>query len=109
MHFGLPFAPFSPLFSEINEQIGRLVSGGFFNLWKINTLKKEWKVKVDEIGPQVLTMDQMEVAFLVSLLPLVLAMMAFIAEVSVSWKKIFVERIEVLFVIRAFYRFYRKH
>lgn len=104
---GAAFAPFSPFFTEFNEQIGRMVSGGFFNFWKFFSLKKPGKE--EDIGPQVLTMDHMEVALIASLLPLTFAIFAFLVEVSVKWTKIFVPRIGTYVVIKTFYKFFPKH
>lgn len=107
---GAAFAPFSPFYAEFNEQIGRMVSGGFFNLWKSSSLsKKPWNGKEEDIEPQILTMDHMEVAFIASLLPLTFAILAFFVEVLVNWTKVFVPRIRAYVVIKAFYDFFRRH
>lgn len=109
-HIGLAFAPFSPFFGEFNEQIGRMMSAGFFNFWvPASAIKVSWKEKAEDIGPQVLTMDHMAVALIASLLPLTLAVIAFIAEVSVNWMKVTVPRIRVYFVVNAFYKIFRNH
>lgn len=106
VHCGLTFAPFSPFFDEFDDLIGRMVSGGFFNFWKSSSLLK---LKAEDIGPQVLTMDHMEVAFLASLLPFTLAIFCFVAEVSVHWTNIFVPRVRAFFVIKAFYELFKRH
>lgn len=106
---GLVSAPFSPFFDECNDLIGRMVSGGFFNLWKSRRVNNGWNRKAEDIGPQVLTMEHMEVAFLASLLPFTFAIIAFIAEISVHWTKIVVPRLRAFFVIKAFYKLFRRH
>lgn len=105
VHSGLVFPSFSPFFDEFNDQIGRLVSGGFFNFWQPFKIKKG---KAEDIGPQVLTMDHMEVALIASMLPFTFAIIAFIAEISVHWTKIVVSRIRAFFVIKAFYVHFRR-
>lgn len=104
VQLGLAFSSFSPFYSEINVQIGRMISGGFFNYWRSFFFPKPLNVKSESIGPQVLTMDHMEVAFIASLLPLTLAISAFMTEVSIRWIKIFIPRVRAFFVIKAFYK-----
>lgn len=104
VYVGSVFKPFSPFYEEFNELIGRMISSGLFNLWKSEfTLKKDYAVRVEEIGPQVLTLDQMEVAFMISLLPLSLAMVAFLVEIFVHWMKVVFPRVRAFLVLRSYY------
>lgn len=108
IHSGTPFLPFSPFFEQVNELIGRMVSSGLFKHWaSIYFEFKESKNKIEDIGAQVLTMDQMEVAFLASLLPLTLALTAFLMEVFAHWVKIFIPRVRAYIVLKNYYRYLR--
>lgn len=51
-----------------------------------------YKQKLEDLGPQVLTMDHMEVAFMFSLFPLIFSFVAFLWELLVFWIQ---KRIEI--------------
>lgn len=107
-HVGVTFQRFTPFYEQVDELIGRLITGGFFKRWLLQHLDfKDSKVKIEDIGPQVLTMDQMEVAFIASLLPLTLALTAFFMEVFVQWMKILIPRIRAYIVLKKYYRHLR--
>lgn len=63
--------------------------------------------KEDQIGPQVLTMDDLEVAFLICGMPLALSLAVFIGELSIFWLKRFLMalkgRVIAAAIVTAFY------
>lgn len=108
-HFGAWFYRFNPFFDQMNELIGRMVSGGLFRKWlSENREENKLRSKIEDIGPEILTMDHMEVAFIASLLPLTLALTAFFVEIFVHCVKIVVPRIIVYFVLQTYYAHSRK-
>ena len=77
---GIIFKAFSPFFEIYNEMLGRLESNGGLEEWR------DWnqyptKPNVDEIGPQVLTMDHLWIGFLAWLIPLALSALVFAFEI----------------------------
>lgn len=105
---GIAFSPFSSFYKEFNEQIGRMVSGGFFKFWLYyHSKQKAWKARAEEIPPQVLTMEHMEVAFIASLLPFTFAVSAFMVEMMALWTKVFIPKLSTFFVVKAFYKLHR--
>lgn len=84
--FGTVFKPFSPFFEAFNEKIDHIVSSGMFSLWyKDGENAKGIKRVEDVIGPQVLTMEHLNVAFLVCFVPLAISGFAFAYEVIKNW------------------------
>ena len=77
VYIGIFFNVSSPLTEVYNEKLEWLKTGGFLDDWK---LYEYLPLKLEEIGPQILTMDHLEVAFLLCLAPLSLCFAAFIAE-----------------------------
>jgi len=80
-HAGMKFNKFSPFFEAFNEKIGRMVSSG---LIKVNSLvysNEKIHTYVPEIGPQVLTLDQLRFGFLIIIACLVLSIVVFILEI----------------------------
>jgi hypothetical protein len=79
----LMFAPGTPFLEVFNDLIHKLTSAGIIEQWVKSYFHPAGKFKVnDKIGPQVLTMDHLEIGFLVCLIPLILSLAAFIAEIS---------------------------
>lgn len=65
---GLVFRLFSPLIELFNEKCHQLLAGGFIAHWNNHEFNpKGFKMKLDKIGPQVLTMEHVNVCFLSSL------------------------------------------
>lgn len=76
------FPEFSPYIEDFNDVLGRIISSGLGGSWKLFEVERIFKRKEsDDIGPQVLTMDHLAVGFFACCCPLVLASLAFIAEV----------------------------
>lgn len=78
------FPYFSPLFEAFNEKISLMLSNGLIDYWRYKLFSGErLKIKFDEIGPQVLTMDHLAIGFLFCLLPMTLSILAFVGEIVV--------------------------
>lgn len=83
-YIGLYYKPYSPFFEAFNEKTLRLVEAGLTEKWANIVMKKKDFVVIDEIDPQVLTMDHLEIGFLVCLFPLVLSIVTFIGELLIN-------------------------
>lgn len=109
---GINFMPFSPFFESFNENIGEMNSNGLTDYWVTTEFdrKKGRKFYNDEIGAQVLTLDHLEICFLICLIPMVLATIAFIVECSIprirAANKKFKEILTAFFVVRTFIEFW---
>lgn len=105
--FAFEFRSFSPFYESFNENLIRMVAAGF--LEKIDRVVFHYdgiKRPNAEPGPQILTMDQIGVGFLVCLIPLSLSIIAFIAEVSIPhlisfWRSL-KHTVVAYFVVKAF-------
>lgn len=76
------FRPFHPYFETFNEKIGELTSTGIVQhiYWNIQKLSDN---KNDETGPLVLTMEHLEIGFVICCISLTFAAVAFVFEVLV--------------------------
>lgn len=78
---GFGFKPFSPLFETFNDKIGRLIASGatnqMFEEYSLPAISK----RNDAIGPQVLTMEHLEIGFIACLIPLGCAVVIFFTEI----------------------------
>lgn len=75
------FMPANPFFDFFNQIMSELAAGGLLSYWrKFEINPKGLKRKVDKIGPQVLTMDHLEIGFLVCLLPCGIGAIIFVFE-----------------------------
>ena len=83
LYTGILFNVSSPFIEKYNEKLEWLKTGGFLEYWK---LYEYLPPKLEEIGPQILTLDHLGVAFLLCLTPLSLCFAAFIAELI--WSRI---------------------
>jgi hypothetical protein len=72
----------NPLIEPYNEIIGRLRDAGITEYW-INFDRKKSE-KIDDLGPQILDMNHLEVCFYVCMFPLIFAFLAFFGELSVK-------------------------
>lgn len=83
---GLRFKRFSPFYGEFNEKLGQMISSGLTSKWYEEYLNPfNRMVSVDDIGPQVLTMHDLDVAFGVCFIPLVCSVVAFAFERAKFW------------------------
>lgn len=87
VHVGLAYKPFSPFLETMNEKTVRLVEAGLIEYWLKDDLNYRRKINEEEIGPQVLTMDHLEVGFIICTICLAVGLLAFLVEVSISAMK----------------------
>ena len=80
IYFGMVFKPFSPFFEIFNEVLGRMEANGLMQLYRESFYFFAQKRKLEDIGPQILTMDHLRVGFLACCVPLILSVIAFIGE-----------------------------
>lgn len=83
-----PFNLFSPYFEAFNEKIHQLLSNGVSDFhFKAEIQPSLVKRAKEEIGPQVLTLEHLGIGFQISLIPLILGGIVFVAELCVPWLK----------------------
>lgn len=79
---GLLFAPFNPFYETLNEKIQWLIEGGLTNLWIENALNQRGiNKKLPEIGPEVLTMEHLDIGFKIMMVVWSISIMGFLAEI----------------------------
>ena len=83
-HYGIVFMPFNPYFATFNDAQMRLESNGIVERWRKN--KKNRKIKPEEIGPQVLTLEHLRFGFFVCCIAGVVSLLAVIGELA--WSKL---------------------
>lgn len=80
---GLTFPNFSPIYETFNERIGNFIANGLISYWHEMLIDpKGIKITEDKIGPQVLTLDHLEICFQACLIPAVLSLIAFLYEIT---------------------------
>jgi hypothetical protein len=89
------FMPSNPFFDYFNQIIAELAAGGFLSYWrKLEINPKGLKRKIDEIGPQVLTMEHLMVGFQICLVSFAICVIIFVFEILFEcFKTIFVSKI----------------
>jgi hypothetical protein len=79
--FGMSFDPDEPMYEEINGIIFYLLAGGFFDFEEETNLKRRKNYKYhDDLGPQVLTMEHLQIGFQICSVVLGVSMVAFVVE-----------------------------
>ena len=82
MHYRIVFKSFSPYFEVYNEVLGWMESKGFMSFWR---QKYDYYLqRIEDMGPQVLTMDHLKDRFLACLVQLTLSVIVFIRELLMS-------------------------
>lgn len=85
IHQGLFFKAHSPFFEAFNEKIGWMVASGLIDFWNSYMTFKANIAELmnlrDDQGPQILTMDHLEVGFIASMIPLMIGIVVFIGEI----------------------------
>lgn len=81
-----------PYFDIFDDLINIFAHHGFTNyqfdhssVFKYLKFSSSYKLKLEALGPQVLTMDHLEIAFIFSLCPLILSFVAFFGELLTFW------------------------
>lgn len=87
------FPPFSPFYEEFNGKVSRMISGGLIEYWYSNYLGLKKAIRVDEIGPEILTMEHLEIGFVICLIPMVLSILVFISELLAYHRKILIQKV----------------
>lgn len=76
--FQFRFKQFSPIFETFNDMIGRIIASLIMKKWFVGLFPPN--KKVEDIGPQVLTMEHLELGFIACLMMLGLATAVFSVE-----------------------------
>lgn len=77
------FMPLNPFVDFFNQIMAELAAGGFLSYWrKLEINPKDLKTKIEDIGPQVLTLEQLEIAFYICLAPFAVCALVFAFEVA---------------------------
>jgi hypothetical protein len=83
INFGLMFAPFHPFYPTFNKKISEMIEAGLTQYWIDNTIKpRGYQQNQEASKPEVLTLDHIEVCFLVWLVFLGLSCLVFVAEMA---------------------------
>ena len=79
---GVPYKKLSPYVEVFNEILAKMEPNGMMEYWR--RFKSFSTTKIEQIGPQVLTLDHLKIGFLACCIPMVLAVIAFIGELAWS-------------------------
>lgn len=106
---GLAIRAYSPLYENFNIELEQMHSNGLAPKFLNDFIYPKGRIqKTDEIGPQILTMDDLNVAFLFCCVPLILSAIAFVGELFVFWSlRLWVatkERLIAATIVTTFYR-----
>lgn len=97
--YGLKFLEYSPFYEEFNDKIGQMISAGVTE--NLNN-KRRFEKKADDIGPQVLTMEHLEVAFIACMIPFIVCIIVFVVEISIFQIKNCVEKLIAAYIVKAY-------
>lgn len=94
---GQPFPYLSPYFERFNDEIRRMIDAGLTNMWLQKTHNPRGLInKNEKIGPEILTMEHLEVAFKIIIILMAISVVVFLAEIlcfhvisSRAWKTLF--------------------
>ena len=79
---GVKFLRSSALVEVFNEMLAKMEPNGLMEYWR--RLRSFSTTKIEEIGPQVLTMDHLRIGFLACCITMILAVIVFIGELARS-------------------------
>lgn len=97
------FLPFSPFFEDFNAKIHQMITSGLFDLWhRREENPKGLTRKPEDVGPQVLTLEHLQMGFKFSLYPLTISAFVFLIELSILWCKTLINNLIVWNVVKAF-------
>lgn len=83
---GCGFKNFSPFFETFNDVIGQQIASGLMNEFE-RLVSPPTVTRIDGIGPQVLTLEHLDLGFIACLIPLVAAIVVFCMELVVHGLK----------------------
>lgn len=79
---GFTFPMFSPFFDTFNVIIIRMLDSGLGNFWFQRTFYPKGNIrKVDEMRPEVLTLEHLDVAFKIIMVAMAISCLSFLAEI----------------------------
>lgn len=92
----MKFPPFNPFFEEFNGKVALMVSSGVIERWYRDFFALSHVKRIaDEIGPEVLTMEHLDIGFVVCLIPMGLSVLVFICELVVYHGKMLIQKIMI--------------
>lgn len=97
---------FSPFYEILNREALRMIAGGILQLsWRYTANPTGMKkVEEEEIGPQVLTMDHLEIGFVICSIPLAIGASVFFVEFLIPRVKVLCHKLIAFVVVRAYVR-----
>lgn len=82
LNYGLAFNRSSPFYETFNEKITRMIDAGLTDYWIQKTVNpRGLKKSVETIGPEILTMEHLDIAFKISLIAFASSLIVFLAEI----------------------------
>lgn len=84
IYVGLAYKPFCPYYNVLNDKTLKLVEAGLINLWQRRQKPQRNDMKIEDVGPQVLTMEHLEFGFLICLISLAFGFAAFVVELLIK-------------------------
>lgn len=83
INYGQVFPSFSPFFDTFNVKILQMYDTGFCQLWNKGIVQSKDVIKrVEEIGPEVLTLEHLDIAFKIILVAIAISLISFLAEIA---------------------------
>lgn len=82
---GCGFKKFSPFFETFNDMIGHFIAAGYSKI--LDELLSPAQAKINDIGPQVLTMEHLGLGFIACLIQLSIAIPVFFMELVIHGLK----------------------
>lgn len=84
-YFGQAFPLFSPFYESFNMKIHHMIDAGLTEYWIQNVINRRGlKRKVEQVGPEILTMEHLDVAFKIILGALLISIIVFLIEIIFS-------------------------
>lgn len=81
LFYGNIFRPYNPFFETFNMDIYRMIASGLTQYWSDKYLRpKGDKLKSKDVEPQVLTMEHLDICFIICLICLAISVLVFILE-----------------------------
>lgn len=96
VQYGSIFRRFHPFYESFNDMALKIISNGIVShLTRMQIVRGgEFDKKlVDDLGPQILTMDHLDVAFIACTLPFILEVVAFVGEIFAPKLKNLIKKI----------------
>lgn len=102
---GVQFKKYCPFYQVFNEKMGIFASAGIFDqTYYLKTKKRGLTWKDETIGPQVLTLDDLWVGFVIHVVFLGISTIVFFIEIIPTWVRKFVRKTIMLNVLVGYFR-----